>query len=153
MDLAVKCPRPEFFHDELDKEDFEQEAETWVKLGLHPHTVACYYVRRLGGIPRVFAEFVEGGSLDKYLAGRPQPAPQAAELVRTLALAVQHARQQQLLLEQRDAVRLVLHPGRPARRNPGLLSKRGGSQANSRVASRKQSGGGKIHQLFYKEHR
>ena len=33
-------------------------------------------------------ELVEGGSLEKHLAGRPQPAPQAAELVRTLALAV-----------------------------------------------------------------
>src|SRR5690348_8287620 len=51
MDLAVKCPRPEFFQSEQDKADFEQEAETWVKLGLHPHLVTCHYVRRLDGIP------------------------------------------------------------------------------------------------------
>ncbi len=31
-------------------------------MSLHPHTVSCYYVRTLGGIPRVFAEYVEGGS-------------------------------------------------------------------------------------------
>ena len=30
---------------------FEQEAETWVNLGLHPHVVTCYYVRRAFGQP------------------------------------------------------------------------------------------------------
>ena len=80
MDLAVKCPRPEFFQSEQDKADFEREAETWVKLGLHPHLVACHYVRRLNGIPRVFAEYVAGGSLAEWIrsrnftpAGRPAP--------------------------------------------------------------------------------
>src|SRR5262249_13949821 len=62
VDLAVKCPRPEYFLSEDDKQNFEEEAETWVKLGLHRHTVNCYYVRRLGGMPRVFAEYVSGGS-------------------------------------------------------------------------------------------
>ncbi|HZY86940.1 MAG TPA: protein kinase, partial [Gemmataceae bacterium] len=92
MDLAVKCPRPEYFHDELDKEDFEQEAETWVKLGLHPHTVACYYVRRLGGIPRVFAEFVAGGSLDEWVRTRRlyHGGPEAS-LERVLDVAIQIA--------------------------------------------------------------
>ncbi len=70
MDLAVKCPRPEFFQSEQDKADFEQEAETWVKLGLHPHLVTCHYVRRLGDIPRVFAEYVAGGSLAEWIRSR-----------------------------------------------------------------------------------
>ncbi len=56
MDLAVKSPRPEFFQTRQHVENFEREAETWVNLGLHPHTVSCYYVRRLGGIPRIFTE-------------------------------------------------------------------------------------------------
>ncbi len=33
-------------------EAFEREAETWVGLGLHPHVVSCYYVRRVDGVPR-----------------------------------------------------------------------------------------------------
>ena len=37
---------------------------TW---GLHPHTVSCFYVRTLGGIPRVFAEYVAGGDLKEWL--------------------------------------------------------------------------------------
>ena len=54
VDLAVKSPRPGVLPQTQtrDKENFEREAETWVKLGLHPHTVSCYYVRRLGGISR-----------------------------------------------------------------------------------------------------
>ncbi len=70
MDLAVKSPRPEFFQHPQQVENFEREAETWVNLGLHPHTVSCYYVRRLGGIPRIFAEFIEGGSLADWIRSR-----------------------------------------------------------------------------------
>jgi WD40 repeat protein/serine/threonine protein kinase len=92
MDLAVKCPRPECFRSEQDKEDFEQEAETWVKLGPHPHLVACYYVRRLGDVPRVFAEYVAGGSLDEWIRTRRLYAGgPARSLARVLDVALQFA--------------------------------------------------------------
>ena len=92
MDLAVKCPRPEFFQSEQDKADFEQEAETWVKLGLHPHLVVCHYIRRLNGIPRVFAEYVAGGSLAEWIRSRQLYAggPTRA-LERILDIAIQFA--------------------------------------------------------------
>jgi len=92
MDLAVKCPRPEFFQSEQDKADFEQEAETWVKLGLHPHLVTCHYIRRLGGIPRVFAEYITGGSLAEWIRSRKLYAggPSRA-LERVLDVAIQFA--------------------------------------------------------------
>ncbi len=67
MDLAVKSPRPEFFQSQQQIESFEREAETWVNLGLHPHIVSCYYVRRLGGIPRIFA------GLEKALGRKHAP--------------------------------------------------------------------------------
>ena len=70
MDLAVKSPRPEFFQTRQHIGNFEREAETWVNLGLHPHTVSCYSVRRLGGIPRIFTEFVDGGSLTDWIRSR-----------------------------------------------------------------------------------
>ncbi|MBS2550595.1 protein kinase [Catenulispora sp. NL8] len=66
-DLAVKCPRPELFASAADQERFVAEAETWVSLGLHPNICGCHYVRVLGGIPRVFAEYVEGGSLREWI--------------------------------------------------------------------------------------
>lgn len=70
IDLAVKSPRPETFAAEQGKINFTHEAETWVNLQLHPHIVACYYVRILGGIPRVFAEYVADGNLADWIRGR-----------------------------------------------------------------------------------
>lgn len=63
QDLAVKSPNSEMLAYAGGKDAFVTEAETWVGLGLHPHIVTCYYVRLLGGIPRVFAEYVDGGNL------------------------------------------------------------------------------------------
>ncbi|MGW3465843.1 hypothetical protein ACWDE9_42680 [Streptomyces olivaceoviridis] len=58
--LAVKTPRPELVASETGRRRFEAEAGTWVSLGLHPHTVNCAYVRTVDGLPRVFAEWVDG---------------------------------------------------------------------------------------------
>lgn len=62
VDMAVKSPRQEML-DDVGIEAFIHEANTWVNLNLHPHIVVCYYCRTLGQIPRLFAEFVEGGDL------------------------------------------------------------------------------------------
>src|ERR1051326_1140044 len=91
-DLAVKTPRPQFFQTERHKELFERECETWVNLGLHPHTVSCYYVRRLGGIPRVFAEYVEGGSLRDWIRnGKLYEGGSGKALERILDVVIQFA--------------------------------------------------------------
>ncbi len=65
--LAVKSPKPEELERAGGVENFEREAETWVNLGLHPNTVSCYYIRRLGGVPRVFAEYVDAGSMQDWV--------------------------------------------------------------------------------------
>ena len=76
IDLAIKSPLPGRFQTNREKQGFVRECETWVDLGLHPHTVSCHYVRILGGIPRVFAEYVEGGSLKDWLdQGKLLPLP------------------------------------------------------------------------------
>jgi len=91
-DLAVKSPRSDYFQTEAQKDDFTRECETWINLDLHPHIVSCHYVRTLGGIPRVFAEYVEGGSLKDWIDGRRLygGGPQAA-LKRILDIAIQMA--------------------------------------------------------------
>jgi len=66
--LAVKSIRPEILRDEKVVKAFIREAETWVDLGLHPHVVSCFYVRQMGGLLRIFAEYVDGGSLKKALS-------------------------------------------------------------------------------------
>ncbi|MGH1397005.1 MAG: protein kinase domain-containing protein, partial [Trichormus sp.] len=70
IDLAVKIPKPEVVAKAGGVENFEREAENWVNLGLHPHTVSCYYVRRIDNNPLVFAEFVAGGSLQDWIYSR-----------------------------------------------------------------------------------
>ncbi|WP_158847766.1 serine/threonine-protein kinase [Saccharothrix deserti] len=59
-DLAVKSPRPELWG---GAEAFFDEARVWVDLAPHPHVCACHYVRVLGGVPLIFTEFAENGSV------------------------------------------------------------------------------------------
>lgn len=63
VELAVKTPRAQLLDSPAHVRNFEEEAEAWVGLGVHPNTVSCVYVRQLEGAPRVFAEWVDGGSL------------------------------------------------------------------------------------------
>lgn len=69
VDLAVKAPLAAHLQRAGAREDFVREAETWIALGAHPHIVTCWFVRVVDGLPRVFAELVEGGSLAERIAG------------------------------------------------------------------------------------
>ncbi len=91
-DLAVKSPKPEIFAKVDGKENFIREAETWINLGLHPHIVSCYYVRTLGGIPRIFAEYVQVGSLADWIGKRKlYEGGHKQALERILDVAIQFA--------------------------------------------------------------
>ncbi len=106
IDLAVKSPQPGTFISAGGADDFVREAETWVKLDVHPHIVTCYYVRTLGGIPRIFIECVSGGSLADWVKSRRlYQAGQQAALERILDIAIQfawglHAAHEQGLVHQ-----------------------------------------------------
>ena len=91
-DLAVKSPRADRFKTAQHRENFVRECLTWIGLGLHPQVVCCYYVRTLGGIPRVFAEYVSGGSLRDWIDKRKlyEGGPDQA-LERILDIAIQFA--------------------------------------------------------------
>jgi serine/threonine protein kinase len=75
---------------------FRIEAEAVGRMR-HANIVAIYEVGEHQGRPFFAMELVEGPSLDRQLSGRPQPARQAAELVHSLALAVQHAHAQSVV--------------------------------------------------------
>jgi WD40 repeat protein/serine/threonine protein kinase len=117
LDLAVKSPRPNAFRHERDKLNFEREAETWVQLGQHPHTVRCCYLRRIDGIPRIFAEYIAGGSLTEWIRRRKLYAGTAAQaLERILDVAIQfawglaHAHDQGLVHQDVKPANLLLTP-------------------------------------------
>ncbi len=61
--LAVKTLHSHLVSDEEHKKAFIKECQGWVNLGLHPNIVSCYYVRELGGLPRIFLEYIDGGTL------------------------------------------------------------------------------------------
>ncbi|MDR1957545.1 MAG: protein kinase [Planctomycetaceae bacterium] len=67
IELAVKSPKPSVFQVESGKASYERECQTWIELGLHPNIVTCYLVRRIDGIPRLFAELVPDGSLSDWI--------------------------------------------------------------------------------------
>lgn len=95
VDLAMKRPKPEFFAEagEERKNDFIAECENWIKLGLHPNIVSCYYVREVGGVPTIFAEWMEKGSLkDRILDGTLYDGTKEDVLERVLDIAIQALR-------------------------------------------------------------
>src|SRR5262249_48620923 len=66
------------------------------------------------GHPYLALEFVAGGSLDRHLAGTPQPARAAAELVETLARAVAYAHTRGILHRDLKPANVLLHGAFPA---------------------------------------
>ena len=94
-DLAMKRPQPRFFAEgsEQRKEEFIAECEHWIDLGLHPNIVSCYYVREIGGVPTIFSEWMDGGSLkDAIQSGRLYEGTAQQVQARLLDVAIQAAR-------------------------------------------------------------
>jgi WD40 repeat protein len=92
IDLAVKSPKPATWARTKGTEAFVRECETWVNLSLHPHVVSCYYIRTIAGIPRVFAEYVEGGSLFQWIRDKRLYRGNAEEVLeRILRISIQTA--------------------------------------------------------------
>lgn len=68
--LAMKSPKREIWEDEHKYARYLEEAKIWANLGLHPNVVSSYYIRELDGIPRIFSEYVDGGSLKRWINER-----------------------------------------------------------------------------------
>ncbi len=91
-ELAVKSPHRAFFENQQQRENFTRECYTWVNLGLHPNIVSCYFVRQLGGVPRIFAEYVEGGTLREWIDSRKlHTGGRDDALARIIDIAIQMA--------------------------------------------------------------
>lgn len=92
VELAVKVPKPDSFTNQTAKENFVNEAQTWVDLGLYPNIVCCYYVRTLGGVPAVFVEYVDAGSLSDWIkTGKLYEGSKEKALERILDFSIQFA--------------------------------------------------------------
>ncbi len=72
---------------------FRREADMAARLS-HPHIVQIYDAGSLDGVPYIVQELIEGTTLARMLDGKPLGAKQVAQLVRTLAKAIEYAHQQ-----------------------------------------------------------
>ncbi len=89
---------------------FQIEAEALASLQ-HPHIVQIYEVGECDKCPYIALEFVDGPSLDKRLAGTPQPPRAAAELVETLARAMHSAHQRGIVHRDLKPANILLQRG------------------------------------------
>ena len=79
-----------------DMRRFRLEAESVAKLQ-HPNIVQIYEVSEHDGRPYIALEFADGGSLEQKIAGKPQDAQESAELVVSLASAMQLAHENDII--------------------------------------------------------
>ncbi|MCE5189601.1 MAG: protein kinase [Eubacteriales bacterium] len=93
LDLAMKQPGEKALGIAAYRTCFTHECEAWINLGLHENIVSCYYVREIGGVPSVFAEWMEGGSLRQALDdGKLRRENGTESLLSILDIAIQIAR-------------------------------------------------------------
>jgi serine/threonine protein kinase len=119
--VALKMIRDGALAGPEERARFRIEAEAAARLR-HPNVVQLYEVGEHAGRPYFAMELVEGGTLDQYLAGRPQPAGVAAQLVRILALAVQHAHDQKVVHRDLKPANILLQR---MNEEGGMMNERG----------------------------
>ena len=90
--MAVKTPKSGLFVTSEQKQAFIKECQTWINLGLHPHVASCHYVRDIGGVPRVFSEYADAGTLGEWISsGKLYEGDAKSILGRILDVAIQFA--------------------------------------------------------------
>jgi formylglycine-generating enzyme required for sulfatase activity/serine/threonine protein kinase len=131
MELAVKSPRSDRALDQRALELFVQEANTWVGLGLHPHITACYFVRVLG-LPRIFVEYMEGGSLSDWLRlGKVRDLKAVLDMAVQLARAMEYAGGRGLVHRDLKPGNCLMTPGGTLKVTDFGLAKVAGAQSEA----------------------
>src|SRR5262249_50603903 len=104
---------------------FRREAET-VARRAHPNIVQIHEVGAPDGRPYFSLECVGGGSREKNLAGAPQRAHEAAQLVETLARVVHYAHGQGIIHRDLKPANILLapNPRSESRHSPQIATAR-----------------------------
>jgi tetratricopeptide (TPR) repeat protein len=111
--VALKMIRAGDHADEAEIRRFRTEAEAVGRLQ-HQNIVQVYDVAEHQGYPYLALEYIGGGSLQKRIAGMPQPLQAAAQLVQVLAQAIDFAHRQGIIHRDLKPANVLLtspHPG------------------------------------------
>jgi serine/threonine protein kinase len=102
---------------------FQREAEAVADLQ-HPNIVQIYEVGEDHGRPYFSLEYVAGGSLAKKICGTPSPPREAAQLVKSLAHAMEYAHQRGIInCNLKPANVLLTENGEPKVSDFGLVKR------------------------------
>jgi serine/threonine protein kinase len=117
---AIKVIRSGPFASKESQDRFNREARAVARLN-HPGVVRIHSLGEHHETLYICMEFVDGGSLQALLAKGPLEIPQAAELVRDMALAVHHAHVNRVLHRDLKPANVILSKdGRPKISDFGL---------------------------------
>ena len=94
-DVAIKVILPGFSHSDTFIKRFEREARSIAKL-THTNIVGVIHYGTDEGIPYLVMEYVPGGSL-KDLMGKPIPWHQAAQMLASVARALEYAHEKNII--------------------------------------------------------
>lgn len=110
-EVALKVPRPEMLMTPELRERFHREARAAAGLD-HPNLVPVFETADLGPMSFLLSAYCPGPSLADWLQGRSQPVPyrQAAELVATLADAVDYAHRRGVVHRDLKPANIMLVP-------------------------------------------
>ena len=68
LHFAIKQPKEKMLREPDFFARVQREADAWTGLGMHPHIAYCYFVRRIEDVPHIFVEYVDGGTLEEWIA-------------------------------------------------------------------------------------
>ena len=127
IDLAIKIPSARGLAQAGGEERFVREAETWVKLALHPNIVQAFYVRKLeDGRRGIFAEFCEGGSLREWLKeGRAKELKTVLDIAIQVGWGMAYAHEAGLVHRDLKPANVLLTPGGVAKVTDFGLARQG----------------------------
>jgi hypothetical protein len=89
---------------------FRTEAEAVARVQ-HPNVVQIFDIGEYAGRPYLSLEYVTGGDLARRISGKPQPVRSAAELIQTLAAAVEVAHGQGIVHNDLKPANVLLTDG------------------------------------------
>jgi serine/threonine protein kinase len=118
-DVAVKLPRAGSLGGDQELERFLREARSGAQLH-HPSIVTIFEVGQFEGTPYIASQIVQGVTLSDLLTGKRPSFRESAELITTVADALEYAHQQGVIHRDVKPSNIMLESSEPGASAPGV---------------------------------